>query len=167
MINGNMVGSGAAPIKTLIIEDENGNQVTGVVTDSLVVFDATDNDVRLGKTYVSDSGISTGSKDIPAYETTKDSLLVLPGESFSVVLDYRDRYDYTQLQAIIAKFNTSFDDSVEAEMIVLNDGVYATNSTEIISEITKNPDIKSIDFNIVNETDEIYVIHYFTYKEEI
>lgn len=167
MIYGNMIGNGAAPLKTVIIEDVDGNQMTGVVTGSEVVFTATDNDVREGLVYASDDGISTGTKNIPAYETTQESILILPGENFSINLEHRDKYDYTKIQGIIAKFNTSFVDSVETNKIVLNDGVYSVNSTDVISNITKNIKTKSIDFNVANDTEDIYVIHYFTYKEEM
>lgn len=166
VISGNMVGGAAAPLKTVILEDENGNQFTGVCVESVQIFDATDNDVREGKTYVSDNGASTGHKHIPAYETTQESWLFLPGETFSITLDYRNRYDYTVLQGFIAKFNTSFFDSVETDKIIFNNSVYAVNSTNEISNITKNFDTKSIDLNIINDTDDIYIIHYFTYRED-
>ena len=61
MINGNIVGFCAAPLKTVILIDEYGNELTGVVTDSEVVFTATDNDVLEGKIYVGDNGISVGT----------------------------------------------------------------------------------------------------------
>ena len=61
MINGNIIGYCASPLKTVILTDENGNEITGVVTDSVVVFTATDSDVKLGKIYVGDNGVSTGT----------------------------------------------------------------------------------------------------------
>ena len=165
-IFGNMIG-GAAPLKTLIIEDENGNEITGVVVGQEVVFTATDNDVREGHVYAGDGGVSVGTKNIPAYRTTKKSTLVLPGENFSIDMSEYEKYNYTQLLAIISKFNTSFFDSVETDKIALGDYVYNVNSTDILSNITKNSDNKSIDFNINNNTEDIYIIHCFTYKEEV
>ena len=64
MINGNVIGYCAAPLKTVILTDENGNELTGVVTDSEVIFTATDNDVLEGKVYASDKGVSTGTLKI-------------------------------------------------------------------------------------------------------
>lgn len=61
MINGNVIGYCAAPLKTVILTDENGVELVGVVTDSVVVFDATDADVKAGKVYASNNGISTGT----------------------------------------------------------------------------------------------------------
>lgn len=63
MIIGNMVG-GTAPIKTIKIVDEENNEIIGVVVDSEVIFNATDNDVREGKVYAGDHGISTGTLKI-------------------------------------------------------------------------------------------------------
>ena len=166
-ISGNLVGSYSQIGKTFIIEDSDGNEITAVVVDQETVFTATDNDVREGYVYAGDSGVSVGSKNIPAYITTQESALIFPGENFSIVLEYHNKYDYTQLQGIIAKFNTSFWDSVATDKIVLNNNVYAVNSTDIVANVTKNDITKSIDFNIVNDTDEIYIIHYFTYKEEV
>lgn len=61
MINGNIVGYCAAPLQTVILVDENGNEITGVVTDSEVILDVKDEDVKAGKTYVGNNGISTGT----------------------------------------------------------------------------------------------------------
>lgn len=165
MINGNMIG-GSAPLKTVILTDENGNEITGVVTGSEVIFTATDNDVREGMVYASDSGVSTGTKDIPIYRTTAGFWSVLPGESFAIPLSGFNKYDYTKLQCIITPFNTKFADSVAAEKVVINDSVYPTGSTEKISDVTKNAETKSIDLNITNTTESNYYIRYFTYREE-
>ena len=166
MISGNMVGSYSQIGKTFILVDDAGNEFAGVVTDNIQVFDATDNDVRTGKTYVSDLGASTGTKDIPAYETTKASYVVFAGENFTIPLKVKNRYDYTQFQCIISKFNTTFDDSVESDRIGLSDCIYLVNSTNILSNITKNHDLQSIELNITNDSEHDYVIHYFTYKRE-
>lgn len=61
MICGNMVGSYSSIGKTFIIVDENGNELTGVVVDKEVIFTAEDNDVREGKVYASDEGVSIGT----------------------------------------------------------------------------------------------------------
>ena len=63
VIFGNMVG-GIAPLKTVTLVDDNGSEFIGVVTDSEVVFTAEDSDVRKGKVYASDKGISVGTLEI-------------------------------------------------------------------------------------------------------
>ena len=47
--------------KTFLLEDENGNQLTGVVVDEFTVFTAASEDIKLGKVAASDSGIITGT----------------------------------------------------------------------------------------------------------
>lgn len=64
MISGNMVGAYSSLGKTFILQDEDGNEITGVVVDSEVVFTATDSDVRAGKVYASNDGVSIGTLDI-------------------------------------------------------------------------------------------------------
>ena len=64
MIIGNMVGSYSSMGKTMIIVDEDGNELLGVVVDSEVIFTAVDSDVRKGKVYASDEGVSVGTLEI-------------------------------------------------------------------------------------------------------
>lgn len=164
-IYGNMVGGGSAPLKTLILTDENGNEVVGVVTESVQMFDATPADVRINKTFVSDNGIESGENTI-TYRTEQSSWLILPGEQFSIPLEHYDQYCYTKFQCIISQYNTRINDSVYTDKISFGDKVYAVNSLESLSSVTKNTNTKSIDLNIINNTDNMYFIHYFTYKQE-
>lgn len=166
-ILGNATGGFGFP-RTYIIADENGNEVTGVYVDSETIFTATDNDVREGMVYASDSGVSTGIKNIPSYRTTQGDILIFPEEEFIISgLERYDMYNYTQLLCAISKFNTSFTDSVSTDKIAISNNVYAVNSSDALSSITKNTEMKSINLNIINNTEDIYVIHYFTYKEEV
>ena len=63
VIFGNMVG-GIAPLKTVTLVDDDGNEFVGVVTDSEVIFTAEDSDVRKGKVYASNNGVSVGTLEI-------------------------------------------------------------------------------------------------------
>lgn len=166
MISGNMVGSYSQLGKTFIITDADGNELTGVVVGQETVFTATDNDVREGFVYASDNGVSTGTKNIPAYRTTQKMELFFPGESFSINLSKYDKYDYTQLQCIIAKFNSE-EDRAAANRVVIEDHVYLVNSSTPISDVTKNEETKSIDLNIINDGEDIQAVYLFTYKEEV
>ena len=64
MIAGNMVGAYGATGKTFILVDEDGNELTGVVVDKVELFTATDNDVRSGKVYASNDGVSVGTLEV-------------------------------------------------------------------------------------------------------
>ena len=57
-ISGNMVGSYSQIGKTFTLVDENGHEIVGVVVDKETIFTATDNDVRQGKVYASNDGVS-------------------------------------------------------------------------------------------------------------
>lgn len=61
IIYGNVVGGGSGFGKTFLLEDESGNQVTGIVVDELTIFTATAEDIKLGKVAGTDSGVVTGT----------------------------------------------------------------------------------------------------------
>lgn len=61
VIYGNVVGGGSGFGKTFLIEDENGNQLTGIVVDELTIFTATAEDIKSGKVAGTDSGVVTGT----------------------------------------------------------------------------------------------------------
>lgn len=63
-ISGNLVGAYSSIGKTFILIDNDGNELTGVVVDSQVVFTAVDSDVKKGKVYASNDGVSTGTLEI-------------------------------------------------------------------------------------------------------
>lgn len=163
-ICGNMVG-GAAPLKTLIIQDENGNELVGTVVGEEVIFTATDSDVREGSVYAGDAGVSTGTKVIPSYYTTQMSKLITSGSSFSIKLPDNDLYDYTKFQAIICLFNTSDAQSVSSEKVVIDDNVYDVLSTTPLSTVVMNSTTKTIELGIQNTSESMYLIRLFTYKE--
>ena len=64
IIAGNMVGCYSMLGKTVILEDTNGEEIAGVVVENETILTATDEDVRKGKVYVSNNGISVGTLDI-------------------------------------------------------------------------------------------------------
>lgn len=151
--------------KTLILTDASGNEFIGVVTDSVKIFTATKDDVKVGKIFASDGGIQTG-EDTRTYRTLHACRCIFPNENFTIPLPENNQYDYTQFQAVISEFNTTRFDSLSVEKSVLYDAVYNVNSDDKISDVTKNSDTKSVDLNIVNNTDKTFIIHYNTYKGE-
>ena len=165
-IYGNPVG-GALNAKTYELQ-YNGvtTPIMAVVVDEEKVFDATENDVRKGKVFASNSGVKVGTKDIPAQRTTQGEAIVLPNKSFSILLDEYNQYDYTKLQCMISKFDTSVKNSVAVDRVVIDDFVYAVNSTNALSSVTKNQETKTVNLNITNETSDTFVLRYFTFREE-
>lgn len=61
MICGNLVGGIVGYGKSFLLEDENGNQLTGIVVDEFTLLTATAEDIKLGKTAGTDSGVVTGT----------------------------------------------------------------------------------------------------------
>ena len=165
MISGNMVGSYSQIGKTFILTDENGNELTGIVVDQETVFTAGDNDVREGMVYASDCGVSTGTKVIPTYHTHEGYKVITAGSTFKLKWSVLDTYDYTKLQCIICPFNSSVDNSVAAEKVVIENNVYEANSTTSISTITKDAINSVVDLGITNDASIPYIIRYFTYRE--
>lgn len=161
---GNATGGFGIP-KMVEIVDGNGNTLVGTVTDSAVVFDATREDVKVGKMFASNDGVQEGI-DTRTYRTTRASRAILPGESFSIPLEDNDMYNYTKFQAMIANFNTTIADSISVSKISFNNSVYNVSSTIKLSDVTKSVSTKSINLNITNDTSNVYIIHYALYKGE-
>ena len=151
---------------TYILVDEDGKEVPAVYVDSETILTATPNDIRIGTVAVTDEGVTTGEKEIPAYHTTEGVEAVPAGSNFTITVRTADRYDFTKLQAIICTFNQSLAKSVAAEKVAINENVYATGSTTSLSTITVDHDNKLINLGITNTGSKPCVIRYFTYKEE-
>lgn len=62
-IVGNMVGCYSPIGKTFIIEDENGNEITGIVVEQETIFTATAADVVKGKVAGTDDGVVVGTHE--------------------------------------------------------------------------------------------------------
>lgn len=165
-IVGNMAGCYSPIGKTFVITDENGVELTGVVTENVVVFDANPKtDIREGKVAATSDGIVTGSAIIPNYETTSGKKIIPVGSKFTITLSTHDAYDYDDFQCIICPFNSSLTNSVASERVVIEDNIYNSNSTEVVASITKDAENKAIQFNIDNTTNIIYILRYTTYKK--
>jgi hypothetical protein len=162
MISGNMVGSYSQIGKTFIITDADGNELTGVVVDQETVFDATDNDVREGKVYASDSGVSTGTKEIPVYYSNYGYKLVPANKEATI---YIPRYNYENLLVTISTYDTNWDQSLNVTYISIDNGMYAVGSTTKLADITTDEEDQQIKLGItVNEKS---ALRYFVITEEI
>lgn len=61
-IVGNIIGGGTGSMgKTFIFEDEDGNELVGVVVDQYTVFTATAEDIVAGKTAGTEAGVVVGT----------------------------------------------------------------------------------------------------------
>lgn len=164
MIIGNVVG-GQPLVKSYILEMEDGTEIPAVLTSKEVVFTATPNDIRVGKVAASGNGVTVGEKIIPSYHTTETYRYIPVGSEFVIPLSDMDKYDYTKLQVIICKYNTTFEDSVLSQKVAIYDKVYNIGSDEVISTVVKDSNTKSINLGIKNDSDYPCLIRCFTYKE--
>lgn len=149
---------------TYILVDEEGNEIPAVLVGEEIVFTATANDIREGTVAATAKGVTVGTKEIPAYHTTEGYHLITIGSDMKIPVP--GRYDYTKMQAIVCAFNTLPANSVSAEKVVINDSVYEVGSVEPLASVTVDYDNKAINLGIKNDSGNICVIRYFTYKEE-
>lgn len=157
-------GDGGGPLETFILVDEDGYEMAATLTEEEVELTATPNDIRIGTTAVTDNGVVTGEKEIPAYIVVEGSRLITAGSAFT--LKVRDGlYVYTKLQALFCSFNTNITNSVATDKVAINHYVYPVNSTDILATISTDDATESIVFNITNSSGKPYVLRYFTYKE--
>lgn len=147
-----------------ILQDEDGTEYHAVFVDEETVFDATANDIREGKLAATDDGVVIGTKDIPSYYTSEGYRLITKGSVFET--GRLTHYDFTKLQAVMCPFNKTVTASVAAEKVAIEKNVYPVNSTDIIATVTKDAVGNKINFGLTNDSDSIYVLRYFTYKEE-
>lgn len=163
MIYGNSVNAGGVSVgKTIILHDENGVELVGVLVDQEVVFDATPNDIRLGKTAATKDGVTVGQKVIPSYYTDAGYKVISQGSEFVV---NTKNYDYTKMQAILCPVNGSVANSVAADKVAIDNKVYTVLTAELVSKVIPDPEKKQIRFGITNNSDSMYLIRYFSYKE--
>lgn len=150
---------------TYILIDENGTEVPAVFVENEVVFDATANDIRLGKIAATGDGVTEGTKEIPRYVSSEGAVRIPAGEALTINM-FSDLCQYTKLQAIVCAFNTSPSNSVAAEKVSINDQVYAVNSPTPIATVSVDAEHQAISFGLTNTSDSPVVIRYFTFKEE-
>lgn len=152
--------------QTYILVDEAGNEVTAVMVEEETVFTATANDIREGTVAATETGVTVGTKEIPAYITNEGVVYIPSGYAFTIPLP-GDKCEYTELQALICKFNTSIDNSVSTDRVSIKNNVYSVNSIETVATVTSELDNKVVNLGIVNDSSTPYVLRYFTYKEEL
>lgn len=157
-IYGNMVGTYSTLGKTFIIEDDNGNEIVGVITANEQVFDATPEDVKLGKTFAYDGGVGVGTDTKMAVAS---SCIIAPSAPLTIPLSEYDAYDYTKFQCVIFVRNNP------ANIIgyTVDDSVFLIGSSTQVATVSKNADTHSVDLNINNDSTQEYEIRYFTYRE--
>lgn len=147
-----------------LLVDQNGYELKAALVDSDAELTATSNDIRVGTTAVTDDGVTTGDKFIPAYHTTEGVKIVLGGHRFEIseLSDCR----FTKLQILICEFNSTIENSVSTEKVCIERKVYDVNSTDPVSEISVDENDNIIDLGITNTETTMRIMRYFLYREE-
>ena len=127
-----------------------------------ITLTATENDIRLGSTAITNEGFVEGTKDIPSYISTTGKKIIQAGSEITIYLP--NLYDYSGLQATISKYNNSISDSVEVVASTIEDSVYEAKSTTKLADISIDTDGTSILLNVTADVKS--VLRYFTMKEE-
>lgn len=159
MICGNKIG-GIHDDKTYIVQFGE-TELIGVVVDELEMFDACCSDVKAGKKFVCDSGVSIGINDSPCCAVIKGVHEVYPGVEFLLKLEDHDLWNYTDLQCMIAPKSSPY----AIDKIVVNNEVRDTSGNKL-ADITKDIGNKAIRLNITNNTTDIYLLYFFVCKGE-
>lgn len=162
MITGNIIGAIIKNPDTIILRTDDGSEYAAAMTDEEVMLTADANDVRMGETFVSQKGVDTGEKDIPSYNTKEGYQFVPSGRAFEFIIK---NCEYTKLQVLICKFDSSVANSVSTDRVSIDGKVYAVDSTDAIATVMVDSVNKKINLGISNDSETPYLIRYFTYKE--
>ena len=158
-IIGNVVGS-SSTINVVQLVCEDGTVLEGIVAAERPNIDATAKDIRRGKTAITQYGVTEGEADMAGLMSS--SCDVTSGEPLSIYLPDNNRYNYTTFQCVVVLQR----DNAVIKYFSINDAVYSVETATKVSDITKNADTKSIDFNIVNESEDIYTIIYVVNRDD-
>lgn len=150
---------------TFILVDKDGNEYPAVYVDSNIEFTATEDDIRLGKTAITGAGVVTGTKDIPNYRAEEGLCIVKSGKGLDIPL-YSDMCEYTHLQSILCEYNTTVDDSVSAEKVVIHDIVYEAGTVNALANVTVDSETQTIKLGLTNENEHSIVVRYTIIKED-
>lgn len=150
---------------TYILIDENGTEVPAVFVENEVVFDATANDIRLGKIAATGDGVTTGTKEIPAYRAEEGYMTIEPGGALEIPM-FSDMCNYTTLQIIVCAYNTIIEDSVSSEKVAIDNNVYAVGSTTVLSKVTVDSSSQTIKLGLTNDKNYSLVVRFMVIKED-
>lgn len=166
MILGNKVG-GSRDAKTykVVLTDGENTLVTFdcACVDEYTEFTATCEDVAAGKVFACDDGICVGENDYSCCRVTHGEHEVYPGVEFMITLENDHQWDYTYFTGMI--YPKREDGKKVVEKLIMDDGVYDLAGKKV-ANITKDAGEQTVRLNLVNMTDRIYILSYFTYREE-
>ena len=127
-----------------------------------ITLTATENDIRLGSTAITNVGYTEGAKDIPAYHSMYGKKIIQAGQEASLT-NYE--YDYKNLMVTIAPYNSSIGESTSINYVSVDDAMYEAKNVAKLADITKDASSETINLGIT--VTEKSVLRYFVVREEV
>lgn len=160
MIYGNKIGGDSSEKTYIITNEDEGIILHAVVVDEVTEFDAQCKDVAAGKKFVGEGGASVGTNDVSPCRIIHGIREISQGTDVILTLNQNDMWNYSYLQGFISTKKNPYNPI----MLIINDEVYENG--EKISDITKNGEDDAIYFNVINNSNDIYLLNYVICKEE-
>ena len=159
----------------LIEELENEEQISYVLTNAdgskrayavknaeeAISLTATENDIRINTTAITDTGYTEGAKEIPAYFSTCAKKVI--NANVEAVIDVPE-YDYKNIMVSLAPYNNSVSESTAVNYVSIDNAMYEANSTTKVSEITIDTDNQQVKLGITPS--KLSILRYFIVREE-
>ena len=127
-----------------------------------ITLTATENDIRLGSTAITNEGYIEGAKDIPAYYSSYGEKVLQAGEEATITIH---EYDYKSLMVTIAPYNTNIDGSTAIKYVSVDNAIYEAKDTTKLGDITTDTENERINLGI--SVTEKSVLRYFVVREEV
>jgi hypothetical protein len=167
MILGNKVG-GSRDAKTYKVVLTDGETELGIFdcacVDEYTEFTAHPEDVAEGKVFACDEGVCVGTNDYTRCRVTHGEHEVYPGVEFMITLENDHQWDYTYFTGMI--YPKREDGKKVIEKLIMDDGVYDLTGKKV-ADVIKDPSDMTVRLNLANMTDRIYILSYFTYREDV
>ena len=149
-------------ITYLVTVDGENSAYTVLHGQEKVELNATTNDIRIGTKAVTETGVTDGEKEIPAYYSRYGERKFTKGTEVKIKMK---EYDDKSLMTSMATFNVDLDKSISVNATSIGDSMYECKSNTKLSDITKDSANEQINFGITANEDS--VIRYFVVREEI
>ena len=137
-----------------------------LASEDPISLTATENDIRVNTSAITEKGYTEGAKDIPKYYAIQGMQVVLGDTDIKLIEKNHNIYDYTKFQATLAIFNNSLSDSVQVDKVTVDDSLYKANTTTKLSDLSVDYENEAVNFGITNG-DTTAVMRYFIMREEV
>ena len=136
-----------------------------LASEDPISLTATENDIRVNTSAITEKGYTEGSKDIPAYHSARGIKAISADSAINLVAEENALFSYTKFQASLALYSNSLSESVQVDKVTVDDSLYKANTTTKLSDLSVDYENKAVDFGITNG-DTIAVMRYFIMREE-